>query len=181
MGIQKIYSASEQWAHNVLGIGLGWGQMGPQLRVREKSKCTRLKNVESESKYDPRRKLESIPEASVVNWPIPNGGRTKEKQRWLNILSWPYARQSKEVRLSENILSQPVINLGSSWLFLFIQLFCKPFQPFVNRGCPCGIMVKVMNCGIVVNEFEFQSRYYVYFWTNTLGKGMNPLTLPAMG
>ena len=27
----------------------------------------------------------------------------------------------------------------------------------------------------------FQSRYYVHFWANTLGKGMNPIILPAMG
>ena len=50
-----------------------------------------------------------------------------------------------------------------------------------NGGCPRSIMVKVMDCGIVVSEFEFQSRYYVHFQTNTLRKGMNPLILPAMG
>ena len=45
-----------------------------------------------------------------------------------------------------------------------------------------GVMVKAMNCGIVVREFVLQSRYYVYFRANTLGKGMNPLILPpAMG
>ena len=32
-----------------------------------------------------------------------------------------------------------------------------------------------------VREFVLQSRYYVHFWANTLGKGMNPLILPAMG
>ena len=42
-------------------------------------------------------------------------------------------------------------------------------------------MVKEMDCGIVVREFVLQSRYYVHFRTNTLGKGMNPLILPAMG
>ena len=41
--------------------------------------------------------------------------------------------------------------------------------------------VKVMDCGIVVSEFVFQSRYYVHFRANTLGKGMNSLILPAMG
>ena len=48
-------------------------------------------------------------------------------------------------------------------------------------GCPRGIMVKAMDCGIVVREFVLQSRYYVHFQANTLGKGMNPLILPAMG
>ena len=49
------------------------------------------------------------------------------------------------------------------------------------RGCPRGVMVKMMDCRIVVSEFVFQSRYYVHFSANTLGKGMNPLILPAMG
>ena len=49
-------------------------------------------------------------------------------------------------------------------------------------GCPRGVMVKAMNCGTVVREFVLQSRYYVHFRANTLGKGMNPLILPpAMG
>ena len=43
---------------------------------------------------------------------------------------------------------------------------------------PRGVMVKAMNCGIVVREFVLQSRYYVHFRANTLGKGMNPLILP---
>ena len=42
-------------------------------------------------------------------------------------------------------------------------------------------MVKEMDSGIVVSEFELQSRFYVYFRTNTIGKGMNPLILSAMG
>ena len=48
-------------------------------------------------------------------------------------------------------------------------------------GCPRGVMVKAIDWGIVVREFELQSRYYVHFRANTLGKGMNPLILPAMG
>ena len=47
-------------------------------------------------------------------------------------------------------------------------------------GCSRGVMVKVMDYGIVVSEFVLQSRYYVHFRVNTLGKGMNPLILPAM-
>ena len=44
-----------------------------------------------------------------------------------------------------------------------------------------GVLVKAMDCGIVVSEFELQSRYYVHFRVNTLGKGMNVLILPTMG
>ena len=48
-------------------------------------------------------------------------------------------------------------------------------------GYPHVVMVKAMDCGIVVREFVLQSRHYVHFRANTLGKGMNPLILPAMG
>ena len=48
-------------------------------------------------------------------------------------------------------------------------------------GYPRGVMVKSMDCGIVVREFVLQSGYYVHFRANTLRKAMNPLILPAMG
>ena len=50
-----------------------------------------------------------------------------------------------------------------------------------TQGYPRGVMVKAMDCGIVVREFVLQSRCYIHFRANTLGKGMNPLILPAMG
>ena len=58
------------------------------------------------------------------------------------------------------------------------------FVEFIKRifgECPRGVMVKAMDWGIVVSEFVLQSRYYVYFRANTLGRDMNPLILPAMG
>ena len=49
-------------------------------------------------------------------------------------------------------------------------------------GGPRGVMVKAMDCGIVVREFVLQPHYYVHFtFTNTLRKGTNLLILPAMG
>ena len=50
-----------------------------------------------------------------------------------------------------------------------------------KRGCPHGVMVKVIDRRIIVSEFVLQSRYYIHFQANTLGKGMKPLILPAMG
>ena len=50
-----------------------------------------------------------------------------------------------------------------------------------TEGCPRGVMGKAMDCEIVVSEFIFQSRDYVHFLANTLGKGMNLLILPAVG
>ena len=49
------------------------------------------------------------------------------------------------------------------------------------RVCPRGVMVKAMDCGIEVSEIELHLHNYVHFWTNTLGKGINPRILPAMG
>ena len=48
------------------------------------------------------------------------------------------------------------------------------------RKCPRGVIVKATDCGIVVSEFELPSSYYVHFLSNAIGKGMNPLILPAM-
>ena len=60
----------------------------------------------------------------------------------------------------------------------FLQPYCIPWK---YEGCPRGVMIKAMDCEIVVSEFILQSRYYVHFQVNTLEKGMNPLILPAMG
>ena len=54
-------------------------------------------------------------------------------------------------------------------MFYMPEKYTKPN----NRGCPRGVMVKAMDCGIVVREFVLQSRYYVHFQANTLGKGLN--------
>ena len=43
------------------------------------------------------------------------------------------------------------------------------------KGNLRGVMANVLDCDIVVNEFELKSGYYVPFQTNTLGKGMNSL------
>ena len=66
-------------------------------------------------------------------------------------------------------------------IFLHTSISIVSAQLNSLRGCPHGVIVKAMDCGIVVREFELQSRYYVHFRTNTLGKGMSPLILPAMG
>ena len=66
--------------------------------------------------------------------------------------------------------------------FVFCFVFgCWNQSPSAFTGCPRGVMGKAMDCGVVVSEFEFQSRHYVHFRTNTLGKGMNPLIPPAIG
>ena len=46
-----------------------------------------------------------------------------------------------------------------------------------NRG---GVVANVLDCDIEVSEFKLQSRYFVHFRTNNLGKSMNPLISPAL-
>ena len=38
---------------------------------------------------------------------------------------------------------------------------------------PSGRVASMLDCNIVASEFKFQSCFYVHFWTNTLGKGIN--------
>ena len=66
---------------------------------------------------------------------------------------------------------------------MFVHISKKRFNVTHNntRDCLRDVMVRAMDCGIVLSEFELQLRYYVHFRANTLGKGMNPLIFPAMG
>ena len=44
-----------------------------------------------------------------------------------------------------------------------------------------AVVATVQDCDIIVSEFELQSRYYVYFQTNSIRKVMNSLIFPAIG
>ena len=48
-----------------------------------------------------------------------------------------------------------------------------------ERVC-IGIVVNVLDCDIVISEFEFHSRYYVHHRTNTLKKGMKAFIFPQI-
>ena len=58
-------------------------------------------------------------------------------------------------------------------MLLIIQLKQSEFQ---GRGCQGGVMVKAMDCGIVVSDSEIQSLSDKY-----PGKGMKPLIFQFMG
>ena len=92
---------------------------------------------------------------------------------------------------NENKFGLLVVFKFLEYLYIFIRVHtCTHIQIYVYMhsythkhilGCPHGVVVKAMDCGIVVSEFVLQSRYYVHFRANTLGKVMNPLILPSMG
>ena len=46
---------------------------------------------------------------------------------------------------------------------------------------PHVVVVNMLDCNIVVSEFEFKLRYYIHFWTNTLKKDIEPPYPPSMG
>ena len=50
-----------------------------------------------------------------------------------------------------------------------------------HGGCPHGVMIKAMDCGIVVSEFKLQSSYYVHFRTNTLRQSYETPYPPSYG
>ena len=64
--------------------------------------------------------------------------------------------------------------LCALWTFYIYITYSR--MAMLRGGCPRGVMVKAMDCGIVVREFVLQSRYYVHFRANTLGKVWTPLS-----
>ena len=100
--------------------------------------------------------------------------------------------------LGELVLNTLGITMWNSEMWIFILLYhhlisdlkyilillysiFSCIDHYKDGVCPRGVMVKVLDCGIVVCEFVLQLRYYVHFRSNTLGKGMSPLILQAMG
>ena len=81
--------------------------------------------------------------------------------------------------LQNKLISKLFTYKSQIYIYIYKTIF-NPVNPELGFG-PHSVMVKVMDCGIVVSGFEFQSLYYVHFQANTLGKGMNPLILPALG
>ena len=77
-------------------------------------------------------------------------------------------------------------NLFALGKFKLSQIKCK--QDLNSAFCvyflwvnPCDIVANVLECDLIVSEFELQSRYYIHFQTNTLGKHIYPLIHPSYG
>ena len=64
---------------------------------------------------------------------------------------------------------------------VFVQCHAFSSQTKTYRGTLHDVTAKILDCSLEVNELGLQSRYYIHFWTNVLGKGMNLLFSPAMG
>ena len=57
------------------------------------------------------------------------------------------------------------------------MIFHKKFN--VCNVVSHGVVDAVLDCEIVVSDFELQSRYYIHFWNNTSGKCMK-LLIPLL-
>ena len=64
---------------------------------------------------------------------------------------------------------------------LYSVLHMEFFLYLTRWVCPRGVMVKAMDCEIVVSEFVLQSRYYVHFWTNSPWERYEPPYPPSYG
>ena len=88
-----------------------------------------------------------------------------------------YERYQLEICIQQTLHN--LLNLCKNPLF-FLRTFSYLYNHFyslytdleiltmhIRGGCPRGVMVKAMECGIVVSEFVLQSRYYIHFRANT--------------
>ena len=69
--------------------------------------------------------------------------------------------------------SKQIHPLAKTQMSLYLPTnFLWSYRPTHNLfSSPLGVMANVLDCDIAVKELEPQSRYYVHFWTNILGKG----------
>ena len=70
---------------------------------------------------------------------------------------------------------------NGTW-FIFLNIYSRSNK----RGCPCGVMVKAMGCGIIVSEFLLQSLLGKYPWeryepTYPPNYGLNSTTTVLLG
>ena len=55
------------------------------------------------------------------------------------------------------------------------------YSKIMQRVTVNSVMAKVLDCGLVVSEFDLDSGYYIHLLVNTLEKGMSTFILPALG
>ena len=63
--------------------------------------------------------------------------------------------------------------------FDILYIFRHSIIEVCGEGSHHDAVASVLDCDIVVNEFELKSRYLIHFRTNTLLKGMN-LFMPEL-
>ena len=96
-----------------------------------------------------------------------------------------HSSTGKKKRIYEKKTKKKQIHFSLSMFFLIIRILLlkknKRLISYLFGVSSWCKGFKAMDYGIVINEFDLQSSYYVHFRTNTLRKGMNSLILRAMG
>ena len=110
-----------------------------------------------------------------LTWDIPKASTAEWEQ------STPWFNWRVKFRILGNLLSLKKRHLKKARKYNVSISGWKVVIIATKMGCPCGVMVKSLDSGIVVSEFKLQLCYYIHFWRNTLGKGMNPFILLAKG
>ena len=62
------------------------------------------------------------------------------------------------MHINKQVITNPIDIDYSFWLIL------------MGKGGPRGVVANVLDCNIIVSEFDLWSFYYIHFWINTLGK-----------
>ena len=130
--------------------------------------------------------LEGNPVAETRQIWYLNSTRFKAQNTLFGCLFGSYDISTLVSYLMPNLVLTYILNIWDLWTFCWKDFYTSQNSIFAHtvkrfQGFPRGVMVKTMDCGIVVSEFELQSRHYVYFRTNTLGKDMNPPYPPSYG
>ena len=51
---------------------------------------------------------------------------------------------------------------------------------FLNKGSPRSVVDNMVDYSLELSKIDFHSHIYIPFWSNTLGKIMNPIILSAL-
>ena len=91
-----------------------------------------------------------------------------------------FCQQSEKRELQDEKIKRNSCVCVYIYIYIYIYMYIYIYiYKRVGVSSAHGIVANVLDCYIIVSEFELQLCYYIPFWTNTLGKGINLLTLPA--
>ena len=69
----------------------------------------------------------------------------------------------------------PALSFFKRFRTLYLSYIVEILEDVTWPTLGAGVVANVLNCDIVVSEFELQSCYYVRIRTNALKKGLNSL------
>ena len=91
-----------------------------------------------------------------------------------------FARPCVGVHKSTSLMSSSLLlqQCPACLIYIYIYIYRERER---ERERAHGMVANRLDWDIVVNEFELQPCYCVYFWTNAVCKDVNPFIPPCMG